>query len=81
LDQVVGRTEGAAGRFVVGPAVSIAAAADEWSVVRDDALGLSAVATGRLAALGARVPVVPAVIFLAVVLAVALGLLSPGVLR
>ena len=81
LDQVVGRTEGAAGRFVVGPAVSIAAAADEWSIVRDDALGLSAVATGRLAALGARVPVVPAVIFLAVVLAVALGLLSPGVLR
>jgi NADH:ubiquinone oxidoreductase subunit 5 (subunit L)/multisubunit Na+/H+ antiporter MnhA subunit len=81
LDQVVGRTEGAAGRFVVGPAVSIAAAADEWSVVRDDALGLSAVATGRLVALAARVPVVPAVIFLAVVLAVALGLLSPGVLR
>jgi len=81
LDQVVGRTEGAAGRFVVGPAVSIAAAADEWSIVRDDALGLSAVATGRLAALAARVPVVPAVIFLAVVLAVALGLLSPGVLR
>jgi NADH:ubiquinone oxidoreductase subunit 5 (subunit L)/multisubunit Na+/H+ antiporter MnhA subunit len=81
LDQVVGRTEGAAGRFVVEPAVSIAAAADEWSVVRDDALGLSAVATGRLAALATRVPVVPAVIFLAVVLAVALGLLSPGVLR
>ena len=40
--------------------------ADEWSVVRDDALALSAVATGRLAALAARVPVVPAVILLAV---------------
>jgi formate hydrogenlyase subunit 3/multisubunit Na+/H+ antiporter MnhD subunit len=81
LDRFVGLAQGAAGRFVVRPAVSIAAAADDWSVVRDDALGLSAVATGRLAALAARVPVVPAVIFLAVVLAVVLGIVSPGVLR
>ena len=81
LDQVVSRAQGAAGRFVVAPAVSIAAAADEWSVVRDDGLALSAVATGRLAALAARLPMVPAVIFLAVVLAVVLGLVSPGVFR
>jgi hypothetical protein len=81
LDQVVGRGQGAAARFMVEPAVSIAAGADEWSVTRDDALGLSAVATGRLAALAARVPAVPAVIFLAVVLAIAIGLLSPGVFR
>jgi hypothetical protein len=81
LDQVVSRAQGAAGRFVVAPAVSIATAADEWSVVRDDALGLSAVATGRLAALAARLAMVPAVIFLAVVLAVVVGLVSPGVFR
>jgi hypothetical protein len=81
LDRFVGQTQSAAGRFVVGPAVSIATAADDWSVVRDDALGLSAVATGRLAALAARVPVVPAVIFLAVLLAFVLGIVSPGVLR
>ncbi len=81
VDRVVGQGQSAAARFIVGPAVSIAAGADEWSVVRDDALGLSVVATGRLAALAARVPVVPVVIFLAVILAVALGLLSPGVFR
>ena len=81
LDRFVGRVQSAAGRFVVSPAVSIAVAADDWSVVRDDALGLSAVATGRLAALAARVPVVPAVIILAVLLAVVLGIVSPGVLR
>jgi NADH:ubiquinone oxidoreductase subunit 5 (subunit L)/multisubunit Na+/H+ antiporter MnhA subunit len=81
VDRVVGQGQAAAARFIVGPAVSIAAGADEWSVVRDDALGLSAVATGRLAALVARVPTVPAVIFLAVVLALVLGLVSPGVFR
>jgi formate hydrogenlyase subunit 3/multisubunit Na+/H+ antiporter MnhD subunit len=81
LNRFVGQALSAAGRFVVGPAVSIAAAADDWSVVRDEAIGLSAVATGRLAALAARVPVVPAVIFLAVLLAVVLGIVSPGVLR
>lgn len=81
LDRLVRLTQEAAGRFVVGPAVSIAAGTDEWSVVRDDALGLSVVATGRLAALAARVPLVPAVVILAVVLAVALGLLSPGLFR
>jgi NADH:ubiquinone oxidoreductase subunit 5 (subunit L)/multisubunit Na+/H+ antiporter MnhA subunit len=81
LDRLVAVAEGAAGRFVVGPAAGIAAGTDEWSMVRDDALGLSAVATGRLAALAARVPVVPAIILLAVLLAVALGLLSPGVFR
>lgn len=81
LDRFVGQAQNAAGRFMVGPAVSIAAGADEWTAVRDEAIALSAVATGRLAALAARVPVVPAVIFLAVLLAVAFGLLSPGVFR
>jgi hypothetical protein len=81
VDRVVGGAQGAAARFMVAPAASIAVAADEWSVVRDDALGLSAVATGRLAALAARVPTVQAVIVLAVVLAVVLALLSPGVFR
>jgi NADH:ubiquinone oxidoreductase subunit 5 (subunit L)/multisubunit Na+/H+ antiporter MnhA subunit len=81
LDRFVARAQTAAARFVVGPAEGIAAGADEWSIVRDDAIGLSFVATGRLAALAARMPVVPAVIFLAVVLAVVLGILSPGVFK
>jgi NADH:ubiquinone oxidoreductase subunit 5 (subunit L)/multisubunit Na+/H+ antiporter MnhA subunit len=81
VDRSVWRAQGWAGRFMVTPAVGIAAAADEWSVVRDDALAVSAVATGRLAALASRVPVVPAVIILAVLLAITLGLISPGVFR
>ena len=81
LDSFVGQTYRSARRFAVAPALRIAAVADEWSVTRDDAIGLSVVASGRLAALAARVPVVPAVIFLAVALAVVLGLMSPGVFR
>jgi NADH:ubiquinone oxidoreductase subunit 5 (subunit L)/multisubunit Na+/H+ antiporter MnhA subunit len=81
MDGWVLRTQGWAVRFMVAPAVGIAAGADEWSVVRDDAVALSAVATGRLAALAARLPVVPAVIILAVLLAITLGLISPGVFR
>jgi NADH:ubiquinone oxidoreductase subunit 5 (subunit L)/multisubunit Na+/H+ antiporter MnhA subunit len=81
VDAAVSRAQVWAVRFIVRPAAAIAAGTDEWSFVRDDAVGLSAVATGRLAALAVRVPVVPAVILLAVVLAVTLGLLSPGVFR
>ena len=81
VDRSVWLAQGWAARFIVAPASGIAAGADEWSVVRDDALAVSAVATGRLAALAARVPVVPAVILLAVLLAVAIGLISPGVFR
>ncbi|HEY2599454.1 MAG TPA: proton-conducting transporter membrane subunit [Candidatus Dormibacteraeota bacterium] len=81
VDRFVGQGQALAVRFMVGPAAGIAAGADQWSITRDDALALSAVATGRLAALAARVPVVPAVILLAVLLAVILGLLSPGVFR
>jgi len=81
LGRSVWQAQGWATRFMVAPAAAVAAGADEWSVVRDDALALSAVSSGRLAVLAARVPVVPAVILLAVVLAVVLGLVSPGVFR
>jgi hypothetical protein len=81
LDSSVRGAQRAAARFIVAPAVSIAAGTDEWSAVRDDALGRSLVTTGRLAALVSRVPVVPAVILVAVLLAVLVGLLSPGVFR
>jgi formate hydrogenlyase subunit 3/multisubunit Na+/H+ antiporter MnhD subunit len=81
VDRSVGLAQGWGVRFMVGPAVAIAVGADQWSAVRDDAVALSAVATGRLAALAARVPVVPAVILLAVLLAITVGLLSPGVFR
>jgi NADH-quinone oxidoreductase subunit L len=70
-----------ADRFVVRPTVAMAVGTGEWIPQRDDALGRSVLATGRLAAAAARLPVVPVVILLAVLLAVALALLSPGVYR
>ena len=81
LDSSVALVHRTAGRFLVAPAVSIAAGTDEWSVERDVLVGRSLVVTGRLAALASRVPVLPATILLAVVLAVIVGLLSPGVFR
>jgi formate hydrogenlyase subunit 3/multisubunit Na+/H+ antiporter MnhD subunit len=68
-------------RFVIGPATAIAAGTAEWIPTRDDALGRSVVATGRLAAAASRVPVLPAVILLAVLLALIVAVISPGVFR
>jgi NADH:ubiquinone oxidoreductase subunit 5 (subunit L)/multisubunit Na+/H+ antiporter MnhA subunit len=81
MDRLATVSMRAANRFVVGPAVGIAGGTAEWIPVRDDALGQSAIATGRLAAAAARIPVLPALILLAVLLATALALVSPGVLR
>jgi NADH:ubiquinone oxidoreductase subunit 5 (subunit L)/multisubunit Na+/H+ antiporter MnhA subunit len=80
-DRLVAAALLAVNRFVVGPAVGIALGTSEWTPSRDDALGRSAVASGRLAATGARAPVLPVVILLAVLLAAALALISPGVFR
>jgi NADH:ubiquinone oxidoreductase subunit 5 (subunit L)/multisubunit Na+/H+ antiporter MnhA subunit len=68
-------------RFVVGPAVAVAGGTEDWSVRRDDAVGESTIAAGRLVALALRVPALPVVIVLGVLLAVGLALLSSGVLR
>ncbi|MDQ6878480.1 MAG: hypothetical protein M3082_12480 [Candidatus Dormibacteraeota bacterium] len=68
-------------RFVVRPALGIAAGTGEWIPVRDEALARSALATGRLASTGVRAPVIPVLIVLAVLLAVAAAFVSPGVFR
>ena len=81
VDRLVALVLRAVSRFVVEPAVGIAIGTEGWAPQRDDTLGRSAVATGRLAAAGARAPVLPVVLVLAVVLAIAVALLSPGVFR
>jgi hypothetical protein len=68
-------------RFVIEPAEGLAGGTEEWIPSRDDALGRSAVATGRLAALATRAPVLPVLIMLAVLLAGGIALISPGVFR
>jgi NADH:ubiquinone oxidoreductase subunit 5 (subunit L)/multisubunit Na+/H+ antiporter MnhA subunit len=80
-DRQVSVAMNAANRFVISPALGIAVGTGEWMPVRDDALAWSAIATGRLAVVASRAPVVPVVILLAVLLAFALALVSPGVFR
>lgn len=80
-DRFVALAFGSVGRFAVEPAASLADGTSNWIPTRDDALGRSAVATGRIVAAASRVPALPAVILLAVLLAAALALLSPGVFR
>jgi hypothetical protein len=68
-------------RFVVGPAVAIAGGTEDWSPRRDDAMGESVLATGRLVIVLSRAPVIAVAIALVVVLAVTLAVVSPGVFR
>jgi hypothetical protein len=68
-------------RFVIEPVEGLAGGTEEWIPSRDDALGRSAVATGRLAALATRAPVLPVLIMLAVLLAGGIALISPGMFR
>jgi NADH-quinone oxidoreductase subunit L len=81
LDRLVAALAGTTNRFVVSPAVGIAGGTEGWIPARDDAIGRSAIFTGRIAAAATRLPVVPVVILLAVLLATTLALVSPGVLR
>jgi NADH-quinone oxidoreductase subunit L len=81
VDRLVAVATRAVNRFVIEPAVGIAGGTGDWMLLRDDAVGRTGIATGRLAASATRVPVVPAVILLAVLLAAVLALLSPGVFR
>jgi NADH-quinone oxidoreductase subunit L len=81
VDRLVALGTRAVYRFLVEPAVGLAGGTGDWMLLRDDAFGRSGIATGRFAASATRVPVVPAVILLAVLLAAALALLSPGVFR
>ncbi|HEY4869656.1 MAG TPA: proton-conducting transporter membrane subunit, partial [Candidatus Dormibacteraeota bacterium] len=81
LDRIVRNAMWATDRFLIGPAVSIAGGTADWITVRDDALGRSGLATGRLAAAATRLPAVPVVILLAVLLATVLAIVAPGVFR
>jgi NADH:ubiquinone oxidoreductase subunit 5 (subunit L)/multisubunit Na+/H+ antiporter MnhA subunit len=69
-------------RFIVAPATEIAVRiGDRWIPVGDAAAGSALETTGRLAVAGTRLPVLPIVVALAVVLTLAVGLASPGVFK
>jgi NADH:ubiquinone oxidoreductase subunit 5 (subunit L)/multisubunit Na+/H+ antiporter MnhA subunit len=69
-------------RFIVAPASEIAIRlGDRWIPVGDAAVGSAVETTGRFAVAGARLPVLPVVIALAVVLTLVVGLAAPGVFK
>jgi NADH:ubiquinone oxidoreductase subunit 5 (subunit L)/multisubunit Na+/H+ antiporter MnhA subunit len=69
-------------RFIVAPVSEIAVRLGErWIPVVDAGAGGTLDTSGRLVVYGARLPVLPVVIVMAVVLTVVVGLVAPGVFR
>jgi hypothetical protein len=69
-------------RFIVAPVGEIAMRLGErWIPIGDAGAGGALDTAGRLAVSGARLPVLPVVVLVAVVLTVVVGLVAPGVFR
>lgn len=81
LDRLLGLLEAAFSRFILEPIAGITEHVDEWIPAGDGELGRAAAASGRLALAAARTPAVPLLILLAALLALVVGVASPGVLR
>ena len=85
LDARLSRLEAAGaavlGRYLFAPAMDIVGRSGEWIPAADGGLGRAMVASGRLVAGAARAPMLPLLLLLGVLLALVLGLVSPGVLR
>jgi NADH:ubiquinone oxidoreductase subunit 5 (subunit L)/multisubunit Na+/H+ antiporter MnhA subunit len=81
LDARLNMAWSAIDRFLVVPATNIAARTGDGLGAGDDGLGRAAPAAGRLAAATTRAPAMPLVILIAVLLAIGLGVISPGVFR
>ena len=72
---------GAADRFLVAPVVDIARRLGDWIPAGDGALGRFTTASGQLASSAVRAPALPVVVLIAIVLAVAIALVAPGIPR
>lgn len=68
-------------RFLFAPATDIARRLGDWIPAGDGALGRLAIASGQLALAGVRVPALPFVLLLAVLLAFLVALAATGVVR
>jgi hypothetical protein len=68
-------------RFIFEPSVGIVEHVEDWLPKGDGAVGRISALTGRVAAGSAWAPAAPALVVMAVLLALLIGLLSPGVLR
>jgi len=79
--RLTGRASSLLDRFILEPSAGIVENTERWLPAGDGALGRMSLLTGRLAASAARAPATPVVIVMAALLALLIGLLSPGVLR
>ncbi len=68
-------------RFLIAPTTDLARRLGDWIPAGDGALGRAAEVTGRLAMASGRLPAIPLITVLAVLLAVVMALLAPGVWR
>ncbi|HUE68454.1 MAG TPA: proton-conducting transporter membrane subunit [Candidatus Acidoferrum sp.] len=68
-------------RFLIAPTTDIARRIGDWIPAGDTALGRFTGATGELAVSAMRLPALPVILLLAVVLAVLIALIGPGVIR
>jgi len=81
LDQLVHGALAVLYRFIYNPAAAITVRVSEWIPQGDGELARASAASGRLALWAARAPAVPLLIAVAAVLALAVGLASPGLFR
>jgi hypothetical protein len=81
LDWIVYGALAALDRFIYAPVAAITVRVSEWIPQGDGELARASAASGRLALWAARAPAVPLLIALAAVLAIAVGLASPGLFR
>jgi hypothetical protein len=81
LDRLLGWAAAAGSRFLWEPIAAIAERVYEWIPEGDGGLAQAAAASGRLALAAARAPAVPLLVVIAAVLALAVGLATPGLFR
>jgi NADH:ubiquinone oxidoreductase subunit 5 (subunit L)/multisubunit Na+/H+ antiporter MnhA subunit len=77
----LGRGRAAWSRFIWAPVASITELVDDGIPQGDGELARAAAASGRLALAAARVPAVPLIVIIAAVLALVVGIASPGLFR
>ena len=81
LDRLVHGALAVLYRFIYNPVAAITVRVSEWIPQGDGELARASAASGRLALWAARAPAVPLLIAVAAVLALAVGLASPGLFR
>ena len=81
LRRLLGLAAAAGSRFLWEPIAAIAERVYEWIPEGDGGLAQAAAASGRLALAAARAPAVPLLVVIAAVLALAVGLATPGLFR